>query len=119
MTFIIDTGSSDTPFAASWGRIGKCEVIRDAVADSLPAGAPQSAVDAATLAAILGDLYSPKVLETVREHFLQLWPLIADLGTRDPLAFDEIIVAYAELSQSLPANLSESIARRKASAQLR
>lgn len=119
MSFVIDTGTPDAPFARVWGDTSKCDQIRAGVADSLPVDAPQSAVDAATLAMILGALHSPKTLETARRHFLQLWPLVADIGTRDALAFDEILVAYAELSQSLPADLSESIARRKASAQLR
>ena len=101
MTYIIDTGITEPDAAGLW-KISKRDGLANGVLDSLPAGAPQSAIDAATLAAILGDLHTPKLMRTVRMHFIALWPLIQELAFREPAAFDEILVAYAELSTVLP-----------------
>ena len=119
MTFVIDTGTTpERPFAATWGHIGKCEVIRSAVVDRLLPGASQAEIDALFVTIIIGELHDSRMLETVRMHMVQLWPIIAPLAETDPHGFDEIMMAYAELSTVLPANRSEAIERRKAAFKL-
>lgn len=112
--FIIDCGIPERDAALAW-RVDRVEAIRNGVRDSLPPDAPQSAIDAATVAAILGELHSPKRADTMRMHLLALWPLLRDLARTDPAGFDECVIAYAERVTELPADASESYARRKAS----
>jgi hypothetical protein len=118
MTFIIDTGVS-RPDAASILRIDRSEAVVDGVLDALPPNPTQEQFDAGLLAAILGELRTPRILETARAAFLRFLPLATRLAQTDPAAFDEIIVAYAELTTELPVDRSEAIARRKASAGIR
>lgn len=113
--FVIDTGGTDRPSAAGW-RFNRSDALLDGAMDSLPIGATQEQADAAVLALILGQLHSPRLLSTVRQALMRFWPLLCEIAERDPDAFDEAIMAYAELSTSLPADRSEMIARRKASA---
>ena len=77
MTFQIDTG---TPQRA-WNplQIDRCGEIRAIAVDSLPEDATQAQIDGAIALAVMGDLHTPKRLDTVRRHLMALMPLIAEL----------------------------------------
>lgn len=115
MTFVIDTGYSGPDAAAGW-RFDRSSVLMNGALDALPADATQAQIDAAVLAHVIGEIYRPKVMTTVRAALCRFWPLLCDIALRDPTAFDEVIVAYAELTTTLPADRSEAIGRHKASA---
>lgn len=112
MTLIIDTGVS----ARTMPGLSRNDAILDGARDGLPLDAPQEAIDAAVTRLIVAGLQRPKTLATVRRHLLGMWPIIADLAFRDPAGFDRIIAEYHELTTVLPEDLSESLSRRKASA---
>jgi hypothetical protein len=116
---IIDTGAPDKPAAAAWGRIDACNVLMAGIADALPEQPAEAALSAAIVSAILGEMHDSKMMATVRRTLLTYWPIISSLAETDPAGFDELLLAYAELTTCLPEDRSEAIARRKASAQLR
>lgn len=99
MNFQFDTGDATLGMMP---RMDHLQTMSDGILDSLPADATQAQIDAATVAAILGALRTPKTMQTVRRHFLRYWPLIAPLAHSDPAGFDEIITAFAERSTELP-----------------
>lgn len=99
MPFVIDTGETYRIHAAGVG--GKVDVITMGVLDSLPADATQEQVDAATIEVILGRLYEPRTLDTMRRQLLQLWPLMSGLAQTEPAQFDAILTEYVERASEL------------------
>jgi nucleotide-binding universal stress UspA family protein len=94
---LIDTGPEPLR-APRWSR---CEVIADAAADAAGDGASQAQIDAHIVTTILGELRGPRKAETVRRHFVGLWPIIAPLADREPEQFDAIILELADRLSSL------------------
>lgn len=98
--FLIDTGVPDRHSAAGW-RIDRCDGLINGALDSLPENPTQAQIDAAIIAAVLGDLKTPKRAETVRRHLVQLWPAIMPLAVTDPAGFDAVLMEYAEIITTL------------------
>ena len=99
MTFAIDTGQPQR----AWNplQIDRCGEIRAIAVDSLPEDATQAQIDGAIALAVMGDLHTPKRLDTVRRHLMALMPLIAELARTSPASVDEIFIEYAELTTVL------------------
>ena len=86
--FTIDTGDTlDRGPSFGFGN----NILLDGVIDSLPVGASQAEIDAATALAIRADIIKPVRAETVRSHFCMHWHLIAPMADRAPEIFDQII----------------------------
>jgi hypothetical protein len=87
----IDTGDR----ATNHFRVDKCEALRDAAADAMP-GAAQGDIDAEIGRLVLADLLNTKRAATARLHWLQLWPLLAEMHERSPATFDHVFQEFAE-----------------------
>lgn len=92
MTFTIETGS---PVAHVYG-LDHCTVLMQAVRDGLPEDATQAQIDDMVCQYVIGDLRAPKTMQTVRNHLLRYWPLIAPLASREPDLFDSILNEFSE-----------------------
>lgn len=98
MTFTIDTGSAATAHGYSLDHV---ELLLQSVKDELPQDATQSQIDDLICQYVIGDLRQPKRLETVRNHLLRYWPLIAPLAGREPDLFDQILLEFCDRVSSL------------------
>lgn len=100
MPFEIDTAEDFLPAGPDFKFGGN--VLMDSVLDALPADAPQSKIDDLLTQRIIGDLRKPKLMKTVRAHFIMHWPLIVQLAEREPDLFDSIILELAEQATFKP-----------------
>ena len=82
-------------------RVDRSDNLLSAILDRLPEYATQDQVDGMTAQWVMGELRSPKTLQTVRRRFVQLWPLIAPLAERQPDQFDAIALEFAERTTCL------------------
>lgn len=92
---IIDTGETHTPFTS----VGQIDGILEAV-EQMTGGDPARR-DGAIVQMVTADLRKPKKLDTVRRHWLLLWPLIAPLADTHPAGFDELMLEYADRASTL------------------
>lgn len=96
----IDTGTDGYNIAAAC-RIGVIDATLANVRDHLGEGAAQTEIDDAIILTILGDLRTPKKLETVRRHLMMWWPTLCDISEREPDLFDSVLMEFAELTTVL------------------
>jgi hypothetical protein len=82
-------------------RVDRADNLMSAIIDSLPQDATQAQIDGMTAQWVMGELRTPKTLQTVRRRFVQLWPLIAPLAERQPDQFDAITLEFAERTTCL------------------
>lgn len=82
-------------------RLDRADNLMSAILDSLPEDATQEQIDGMTAQWVMGELRSPKTLQTVRRRFVQLWPLIEPLAHRQPDQFDAIALEFAERTTCL------------------
>ena len=94
MTLVIDTGTQEELTRPM--RFGRLDSIGWDILESLPLDATQAQIDGAIAQVVMGDLRTPKRLDTVRRHLVALWPMIAPLALSSPASFDEIMSEYAE-----------------------
>ena len=94
MTFVIDTGAPEELTRPM--RFGRLDSMGWDILESLPLDATQAQIDGAIVQVIVGDLRTPKRLDTVRRHLVALWPMVAPLAISSPASFDEIMCEYAE-----------------------
>jgi hypothetical protein len=82
-------------------RVDRSDNLMSAIIDNLPEDATQAQIDGMTAQWVMGELRTPKTLQTVRRRFVQLWPLIAPLAERQPDQFDAITLEFAERTTCL------------------
>jgi hypothetical protein len=76
--------------------LDRADLLLQVVLDNLPDTATQAQIDGALTSAICGELRRPKTADTVRRRLFQFWPMIAGIADREPDAFDQIILEYAD-----------------------
>lgn len=87
MSFVIDTGTQEVTIAT---------FISDWFKDQYPENTPVEKLAHDYAYHLIGALKNPKMMKTVRTHFVAQFPFMQRLAEMHPDVFDELVAAYTE-----------------------